>query len=211
MLKVQRPDIRIYLYGSSKKATLPFEAEQLGIIPVSECNELYNKCRTGICMSASNPSRIPFEMMAAGLPVVDLYRENNLYDMPDQGVLLAQPTPEAIAEAVIELLDDHDLQEEMSDFGERFMTGRPLEKGYQQFVEITSAILNDDDSIKMHYGKSYHAEQEMMNTRHIGGGLRNLEVHRRGAMIRKRLLHVKEFIDKGGRKIHFLMTKYTGK
>ena len=50
-----------------------------------------------------------------------------------------------------------------------------------------------------------------MNTRHIGGGLRNLEVHRRGAMIRKRLLHVKEFIDKGGRKIHFLMTKYTGK
>ena len=211
LLKVQRPDIRIYLYGSSKKATLPFEAEQLGIIPVSECNELYNKCRTGICMSASNPSRIPFEMMAAGLPVVDLYRENNLYDMPDQGVLLAQPTPEAIAEAVIELLDDHDLQEEMSDFGERFMTGRPLEKGYQQFVEITSAILNDDDSIKMHYGKSYHAEQEMMNTRHIGGGLRNLEVHRRGAMIRKRLLHVKEFIDKGGRKIHFLMTKYTGK
>ena len=59
-------------------------------------------------MSASNPSRIPFEMMAAGLPVVELYKENNIYDMPDEGVLLARPTPEAIASAIIHLVDSEE-------------------------------------------------------------------------------------------------------
>lgn len=69
-------------------ATFEFECKNLNIIPIKECNELYNKCKVGICMSASNPSRIPFEMMSAGLPVVELYKENNIYDLPDEGVLL---------------------------------------------------------------------------------------------------------------------------
>ena len=86
--------------NSNMPATFDFECKNLNIIPITKCNELYNKCKVGVCMSASNPSRIPFEMMAAGLPVVELYKENNIYDMPDEGVLLARPTPEAIASAI---------------------------------------------------------------------------------------------------------------
>ena len=80
LVKEAKPDIKIYVYGSNTKNPLDFEAERLGIIPITKCNELYNKCKVGLCMSASNPSRIPFEMMAAGLPVVELYKENNIYD-----------------------------------------------------------------------------------------------------------------------------------
>lgn len=52
-----RPEVKIYLYGS-EQVTRPidFECENLHIIPVEKCNELYNKCKVGICMSASNPS-----------------------------------------------------------------------------------------------------------------------------------------------------------
>ena len=132
IVKTLRPDIQIYLYGSNMPATFEFECKNLNIIPIEKCNELYNKCKVGICMSASNPSRIPFEMMAAGLPVVELYKENNIYDMPDGGVLLARPTPEAIASA----------RKSMSEFGINYMKDYPLQRGFEQFLKAVDDMLN---------------------------------------------------------------------
>lgn len=134
------PGIKIYLYGSNSKKT-PSGFTNLGIISADECNTLYNKCMAGLCISSSNPSRIPFEMMASGLPVVDIYRENNLYDMPDEGVLLANPEPSAIANALIMLLNSADRRAEMSKFGINFMQDRPIEKGYQQFLTAFDSVM----------------------------------------------------------------------
>ena len=148
LVKEARPDTKIYLYGSSANANFDFECENLQIIPIEKCNELYNKCKVGICMSASNPSRIPFEMMAAGLPVVELYRENNIYDLPDQGVLLSEPTPEAIASAIVYLLDNPEVAESMSSFGKEYMKDYPLNKGFEQFLTAVKNMLENN------YGKS---------------------------------------------------------
>ena len=139
-----RPDVKIYLYGSSIETNFDFECENLHIIPIEKCNELYNKCKVGLCLSASNPSRIPFEMMAAGLPVVELYRENNVYDMPDEGVLLSEPTPEAIASAIIHLLDNKEESNKMSEFGTKYMQDYPLEKGFKQFLKAVEDMLETD-------------------------------------------------------------------
>ena len=139
-----RPDVKIYLYGSSIETNFDFECENLHIIPIEKCNELYNKCKVGLCLSASNPSRIPFEMMAAGLPVVELYRENNIYDMPDEGVLLSEPTPEAIASAIIHLLDNKEESKKMSEFGTKYMQDYPLEKGFKQFLKAVDDMLETD-------------------------------------------------------------------
>lgn len=144
IVKTLRPDIQIYLYGSNMPATFDFECKNLNIIPITKCNELYNKCKVGVCMSASNPSRIPFEMMAAGLPVVELYKENNIYDMPDEGVLLARPTPEAIASAIIHLVDSEEERNKMSEFGVKYMQNYPLERGFKQFLKAVDDMLNTD-------------------------------------------------------------------
>ncbi len=144
IVKTLRPDIQIYLYGSNMPATFDFECKNLNIIPITKCNELYNKCKVGVCMSASNPSRIPFEMMAAGLPVVELYKENNIYDMPDEGVLLARPTPEAIASAIIHLVDSEEERNKMSEFGVKYMQDYPLERGFKQFLKAVEDMLNTD-------------------------------------------------------------------
>lgn len=157
IVKTLRPDVKIYLYGSSVEATFDFECENLHIIPIQECNQLYNKCKVGVCMSASNPSRIPFEMMAAGLPVVELYKENNIYDMPDGGVVLARTTPEAIASAIIDLLDNEEKRNKMSAFGINYMKDYPLEKGFAQFLKAVDDMLNTDydnrEEIKPVYNK----------------------------------------------------------
>ena len=144
LVKEIKKDVKIYVYGSNTDKPIDVEVERLGIIPIEKCNELYNKCVVGLCMSASNPSRIPFEMMAAGLPVVELYRENNLYDFPDDAVLLAEPSCEGVATALIYLLENEEVRSCMSAAGIRYMKDYPLEKGYQQFLNAVDNVLNNN-------------------------------------------------------------------
>ena len=158
ILKAMKPDIQIYLYGSNVPASFEFECKNLNIIPIKECNELYNKCKVGLCMSASNPSRIPFEMMAAGLPVVELYKENNIYDLPDEGVLLAQPTPEAIASAMAYIIDNPEVAEKMSEYGKKFMKDYPLEKGFEYFLKAVKDMLETDYNNLTQIEKMYKKE-----------------------------------------------------
>ena len=158
LVKKVRPDVKIYLYGSDEKEDIQLECENLGIIKIDKCNELYNKCTVGLCISSSNPSRIPFEMMAAGLPVVDLYRENNLYDIPDTGVLLADTSPEAIATALIKILDDEKLQEKMGKAGNEYMQDFPIEKGYEQFADFVRKVIDGSIESNNKVKKTYNKE-----------------------------------------------------
>lgn len=153
------PTLKIYLYGSQQTTIKNLDCTQLGIIPIEQCNELYNKCEVGICMSASNPSRIPFEMMSAGLPVVELYRENNLYDFPNDGCLLAEPTAEAVANAILTILRDKKLQEKMSKAGQKYMKDYPLEIGYNQFLDNFNNFFNGKKFSTEKIEKSYHKEK----------------------------------------------------
>ncbi len=158
LVKELRKDVKIYLYGSNTKNPVDFDAERLGIIPIEKCNELYNKCKLGFCISASNPSRIPFEMMAAGLPVVEIYKENNLYDFPEGGVKLAEPSPEAIASTILELLENDKELAKMSKIGQTYMKDYPLEKGFEQFVGAVNRLFESTAKIETKITLSYTKE-----------------------------------------------------
>ena len=149
IVKHHIPDIKIYLYGSKKNINCGFDHENLHLLDINECNDLYNKCMAGLCISASNPSRIPFEMMASGLPVVDIFMENNLYDMPEEGVLLAEHTPESIAQAIITLINDEELRNNMSDFSTAYMKKRDLDTGHKQFLHGVNKILANEEKTQI--------------------------------------------------------------
>ena len=106
IVKHHAPDTQIYLYGShrSESRQIWFQHTHMGLISPDECNTLYNKCRVGLCLSASNPSRVPFEMAAAELPVVEIWKGNMLYDFRESMGLLCEPTPESIAEGILTIL-----------------------------------------------------------------------------------------------------------
>lgn len=134
VLQQQRPEVRIKLYGSRYPAWRGLDCQHLGLLPPSGCADLYRQASVGLCLSASNPSRIPFEMMACGLPVVEIHGDNTRYDLPDDGCLLCEPTPGALAAGLARLLDDQALARQMGDAGAAFMATRPLEHECQQFV-----------------------------------------------------------------------------
>lgn len=129
------PDVKIYLYGSRQQSRTCFAAENLGLLNLDECNALYNRCSVGFCISSTNPSRIPFEMMSAGLPVVELHRDNTLYDLPEAATLLCDPTPESLAEGLIYLLRNDEKRLAMGSAGVRYMSQKPLSYGLKQFLD----------------------------------------------------------------------------
>lgn len=113
LVKKQHPDVKIYVYGSDAPINLDFEVENLGLIhDLKELNRLYNKCKVGLCISMSNPSRIPYELMGAGAVPIDIYRYNNLLDFPSGTALLAYQSEFSIAEAICKLLEDDNFYSE---------------------------------------------------------------------------------------------------
>jgi glycosyltransferase involved in cell wall biosynthesis len=58
IIKYRVPDVKIYLYGSGDEAVSNAECINLGLISIKDCNHLYNKCKVGLCLSSSNPSRV---------------------------------------------------------------------------------------------------------------------------------------------------------
>lgn len=147
IVKHLRPDVELYFVGSNESPKLWYDYTNVGLLSTEELNDLYNRCHVGFCLSSSNPSCNPFDMMAAGLPSVDLYRENNLFDIPSGGVLLAHQTPESLAEAILYLISNPETLLKMSDFGAEFMKARSATGEIQEFLGAIEGILTEKPSI----------------------------------------------------------------
>jgi hypothetical protein len=156
-IRRQRPRTKIYTYGSANRPDVPFPIEHLGLLNRDACAELYNRCSVGLCLSATNPSRIPYEMMACGLPVVDLYGLNTIYDLPDDATLLARPTPAAVSTALLRLLDDQDERTLMGKAGRAHMSALPAELEFSQAGEFFDDLLAGRPTGRRAPQHMYHA------------------------------------------------------
>jgi O-antigen biosynthesis protein len=141
IVKHYRPDAEILFVGSAEPPHLWYDFQNLGNLTIQELNRVYNECCVGLSLSSTNPSCNPFDMMAAGLPSVDLYRQNNLFDTPSKGVLLALQTPESVAEAILHLLNNPKELLKRSEFGIKFMKSRPQEREVKSFLAAVDAIM----------------------------------------------------------------------
>lgn len=161
LLSAADPTLKLYAFGSDQiDPNLGRFATNLGILSKAGCNELYNRCEVGLTISTSNPSRIPFEMMSAGLPVVDIYRENNLYDFTDDSILLVPPSPDALASAILEISSNPARQEDMRAAGTKVMSERPIEGETDQFAEHVVRVLSEETGAAPSVIKrSYHGER----------------------------------------------------
>lgn len=141
IVKHVRPDTEIFFVGSAEPPHIWYDYQNLGNLTVQELNRVYNESLVGLSLSSTNPSCNPFDMMAAGLPSVDLYRQNNLFDTPSKGVLLALQTPDSVAEAILHLLNNPDELVERSKSGIKFMKSRPQDQEVKSFLAAVDAIV----------------------------------------------------------------------
>ena len=71
-LKRRRPEVRVVLFGEPHPYPLSFEYEHLGVVGPEILARHYSAATAGLCLSLTNWSLIPQEMLACGLPCVDL-------------------------------------------------------------------------------------------------------------------------------------------
>jgi GT2 family glycosyltransferase len=135
MLARRRPTIRPVLFGSNARNTrVPFVAEDLRVVPPRRLAQLYRQAAVGLVFSLTTHSLVAHEMMASGLPTVELEGENVSSALGPGGELVEQAArrPDAIADAIERLLDDRDGAAAMARRARAFVEVRTWERAATQ-------------------------------------------------------------------------------
>jgi glycosyltransferase involved in cell wall biosynthesis len=104
----RRPGVKVVVFGDTKPPPAPFDYQFTGVLDPESLAGLYNRATLGLVISLTNYSLIPKEMMACGLPVVDVRGSSaeSVFGSDARVIELADPDPLAIATRMEELLDD---------------------------------------------------------------------------------------------------------
>ena len=88
-----------------------------GILEPEALADLYRRSSVGLVLSGTNYSLVPNEMMACGLPVVDIDADHTRLSYQPGTATLAQPTPQDLAMALSRLLNDQTLRSQAIETG----------------------------------------------------------------------------------------------
>lgn len=142
------PSIKLYIYGEKVEETsLPPYIENLSLLSREKTAELYNSCSLGLSFSSTNPSRIPFEMLACGLPVVEVAQDNGMYDFPEGAVSFSKPDPVSLATRVLMLMNNPGKLLNMQQEGIAFSRLYPEKLETDQFVKAVQTYLAEANKI----------------------------------------------------------------
>lgn len=106
---VQRlPGIEVHLFGQDDLdvSEIQFPFVNHGVLSSEGLSDLYRSSDIGIVFSATNYSLVPLEMMACGLPLVELDVPSTRAVFSGDEVSLAKPVPSAIAACIEALAKD---------------------------------------------------------------------------------------------------------
>ncbi len=118
----RRPDVRIVLFGTDKPLHAAFPYEHMGVLSPAQLARLYSEATVGLCLSLTNFSLMPKEMLACGLPCVELAGISAESIFGEDGPLeLAPLHPPRIADALERLLSDGEGRERRSREGLAFV------------------------------------------------------------------------------------------
>jgi glycosyltransferase involved in cell wall biosynthesis len=139
----RRPGLRVVLFGSNAKQNSPVPATNLGVRPPGDLAALYRRAGAGVVFSLTTHSLVAQEMMASGLPLVELGGENVSSALGRSGerAMLADPRPDAIADALQAVLDRPDEAAAMAQRARRFVEGLTWERAADQVEAALRSFL----------------------------------------------------------------------
>ncbi|HMS60854.1 MAG TPA: glycosyltransferase [Solirubrobacteraceae bacterium] len=134
----RRPDTRIVIYGDPQPPAASFPFEHAGVASQEHLALLYSEATVGLCLSMTNYSRVPAEMLACGLPCVDLegYSAESVFG-EDGPVELSAFSAMELAGHMERLMDDEVLWQRRSDAGRAFVAAHTWESAA---VEVEAGL-----------------------------------------------------------------------
>jgi glycosyltransferase involved in cell wall biosynthesis len=107
----RRPEVEVWAFGHGVALGVDFPVRHLGVRSGAELAQDYSSATVGLVLSMTNYSLVPQEMLACGLPCVELDSPSVVAAYGRGGpVDLAPPEPHGIADALERLLADPELR-----------------------------------------------------------------------------------------------------
>jgi glycosyltransferase involved in cell wall biosynthesis len=144
----RRPELRFVAFGQGEPLDLSFPYESLGVASPGQLAWNYSEATVGLCMSLTNYSLVPQEMMGCGLPCVDVAGGSSEAEFGADGpVELAEPDPIAIADAIGALLSDEERWRRRSDAGLQFVGSASWDLAARQVERALREALREREGV----------------------------------------------------------------
>jgi glycosyltransferase involved in cell wall biosynthesis len=118
----------VHFFGEPLPETPPYPHTDHGTLDAAGLGALYRACDLGVVFSATNYSLIPLEMMACGLPVLELDSDCARTVFPEGTLFLAPPDPAAIAQALEAALASAERRRQVAEQALSFIAGLKWER-----------------------------------------------------------------------------------
>jgi glycosyltransferase involved in cell wall biosynthesis len=120
---------------------LPFPHLSAGNVALEDLADLYSQCDVALVLSTTNLSLLPLELMACGCPVVSNNGPNVAWLLNDSNSIMCEPTPEALAEGVVAVLENKTLRKKLAKAGMAFAQATSWEREGQKIAGILGDII----------------------------------------------------------------------
>jgi glycosyltransferase involved in cell wall biosynthesis len=143
LLEERRPEVRVVLFGSYSPAETGIDHVDLGVVPPPRLAELYRRSTVGVVFSLTTHSLVAHEMMASGLPVVELAGDNVSSALGESGEVVeqAEPDPVSVAAAIEALIDQPERGQAMARRAREFVEARDWDRAGDQLEGALRSFL----------------------------------------------------------------------
>jgi glycosyltransferase involved in cell wall biosynthesis len=115
------PDVQFVLAGwDTAGYHIPFPHLPCGTVALDDLPDLYSQCDAALVLSLTNASLLPLELMASGCAVVSNRGANVEWLLNEDVVVLAESSPEQLADAMCALLENDAQRHALSQRAEGF-------------------------------------------------------------------------------------------
>ena len=143
----RRADVRIVMFGERYPLPTPFPYDHIGVASPEQLALLFSEATVGLSLSMTNYSLIPQEMLACGLPCVDLQGASAESVFGSDGpVELSRFDPAELAGHIQRLLEDAALWERRSEAGVEFVRGRTWDHAAEQVEHALRSALRERET-----------------------------------------------------------------
>jgi glycosyltransferase involved in cell wall biosynthesis len=109
-----------------------------GVLSTADLPDLYSQCDVALILSFSNMSLLPYEVMACGCAVVSNDDDCAIWGLNADVATLSAASPEAIADAIVELLEDESKRQAQIERALKFVA----ETSWEREMDHLYAMLN---------------------------------------------------------------------
>jgi O-antigen biosynthesis protein len=142
MVAQQYPDVEFVLAGwDISEYRIPFRHINAGNVAVKDLPDLYSQCDVALVVSLTNLSLLPLELMACGCPVVSNKGDNVEWLLNDQNSVLAETTPEALCEAIVSVLNNDHMRENLISQGLDFAASTSWSTEAKKIADVLNEMI----------------------------------------------------------------------